>query len=78
MFMLAGCDDLIEIDAPNDQLVSQKVFQDTSSINSAVLGMYTKVANPERTQGGLGTTTTLFNGLLGDEIRPFNAFLYTE
>ncbi|MDD7884559.1 RagB/SusD family nutrient uptake outer membrane protein [Flavivirga sp. 57AJ16] len=77
-FSLISCEDLIEIDIPNNQLVTASVFQDTATVNSAVLGMYAKVANPDGTQGGLGTIAAMFNGMSADEIHHFYTFLYGE
>ncbi|WP_245777053.1 hypothetical protein [Sinomicrobium oceani] len=73
-----SCEDLIEIDTPHNQLVTDNVFKDTTTIHAAVLGMYAKMANPDGTQGGLGTNATMFNGMSADEIHHFYSFLYGE
>jgi hypothetical protein len=70
---LTGCNKLIQIGAPQNQLVTSSVFADTLTVESAVLGLYSKVAN-----GGpgtdMGTSTSLYNGLSADEGYYFPAF----
>jgi starch-binding outer membrane protein, SusD/RagB family len=63
---LTGCNKLIEIGAPLNQLVTSSVFSDTATAESAVLGMYSMVANG---LGGvdMGTATSMFNGMSSDE-----------
>jgi hypothetical protein len=63
---LTGCNKLIQIGAPQNQLVTGSVFSDTSTVESAVLGLYSKVANGGPGQD-MGTSTSLYNGLSADE-----------
>ncbi|HEY4208443.1 MAG TPA: RagB/SusD family nutrient uptake outer membrane protein, partial [Puia sp.] len=63
---LTGCNKLIEIGVPKDQLASNSIFTDTSTAEAAVAGMYSIFANGNP---GLntGTATTLYNMLSADE-----------
>jgi starch-binding outer membrane protein, SusD/RagB family len=70
---LTGCNKLIEIGAPQNQLVTSSVFTDTATAESAVLGMYTKLANPSPGTD-MGTSTSLYNGLSADEGYYFPTF----
>src|ERR1700722_16610052 len=63
---LTGCNKFIEIGATQNQLVTSSVFADTAPAESAVLGMYSKVANGFPGTD-MGTATTLFNGMSSDE-----------
>ena len=69
---LTGCNKLIEIGAPQNQLVTSSVFADTATAEAAVLGMYSKVANGFPGTD-MGTATTLFNGMSSDE----GQYIYT-
>ena len=63
---LTGCNKLIEIGPPQNQLVTGSVFTDTTTAESAILGLYSKLANGGPGQD-MGTATSLFNGLSADE-----------
>lgn len=65
--LLTACNKMIEIGPPKDQLASSSVFLDTATANAAVLGMYSKVANPWLSPSDLGTMTSMFNCLSADE-----------
>jgi hypothetical protein len=64
--ILTGCNKLIEIGTPKNQLVTESVFKDTISVEAAVIGMYSKLAN-YNPGTDIGTATSLFNGLSADE-----------
>ena len=71
---LTGCKKLIEIGAPQNQLVTSSVFTDTVTVEAAVLGMYTKAAN-YNPGTDFGTATTLYNGMSSDEGYYFPTYL---
>jgi starch-binding outer membrane protein, SusD/RagB family len=71
---ITGCNKLIEIGAPQNQLVTSSVFSDTVTVESAVLGMYSKVANGYPAMD-MGTATTLYNGMSSDEGYYFQTYL---
>jgi len=74
---LTSCNKLIEIGTPQNQLVTASVFNDTATVESAVLGLYSKLAN-----GGsgtdMGTATTLFDALSADEGYHFSYTFYND
>ncbi len=63
---LTGCKKLIEISAPENQLVTSSVFTDSMTAEAAVDGMYSKAANGYP-QSDMGTATTFYNALSADE-----------
>jgi hypothetical protein len=74
---LLGCNKLIQIGAPQNQLVTGSVFSDSITVESAVLGLYSKVANGFPGTD-MGTATTLFNGLSADEGYHFAYTFYND
>lgn len=61
-----ACNKLIEIGAPQNQLVTGSVFKDTATVEAAMLGMYSKLAN-FNSGTDVGTATSMYNGLSADE-----------
>lgn len=74
---LAGCNKMISIGTPQNQLVSGAVFTDTVTAEAAVLGVYSRVANPI-IGSDIGTVTSLYNGLSADEGTYFTQGLYDQ
>jgi hypothetical protein len=74
---LTSCNKLIEVGTPQNQLVTASVFNDTITVESAVRGLYSKVAN-----GGpgtdMGTATSLFDALSADEGYHFSYTFYND
>ncbi|OQP56392.1 RagB/SusD family nutrient uptake outer membrane protein [Niastella populi] len=75
--VFTACNKLIGIGAPKNQLVTESVFKDTISIEAAVLGMYSKLAN-YNPGTDVGTATSLFNGLSADEGYYFPGTFYDD
>ncbi len=71
---LLGCNKLITIGAPQDQLVTSSVFTDTVTVEAVVLGMYSKLAN-YNPGTDMGTATTLYNAMSSDEGYYFQTYL---
>jgi len=76
-FVLVGCNKLIETGTPENQLVTANVYKDTITMEAAMLGLYSKIAN---FNGALdaGTATSLFNGLSADEGYYYPGSFYDE
>jgi starch-binding outer membrane protein, SusD/RagB family len=74
---LTGCNKLIEIGTPENQLVTANVYKDTITMEAAMLGLYSKIAN-FNTALDVGTATSLFNGLSADEGYYYPAAIYDE
>lgn len=69
LILLAGfshsCDNYVEVELPNSQLTGSMVFEDITTANAAIAGLYAKL----RTNGMLagGTGMTYYLGLYADE-----------
>ncbi|MBS1605473.1 MAG: RagB/SusD family nutrient uptake outer membrane protein [Bacteroidetes bacterium] len=74
---LSGCNKLIEIGTPRNQLVTASVFTDTVTVESAVLGLYSKLANGSPGMDP-GTATSLYNGLSADEGYHYSFTFYDD
>jgi len=74
---LSGCNKMISIGTPRNQLVSEAVFTDTATAEAAVLGVYSRVAN-SIIGSDIGTATSLYNGLSADEGTYFTQGLYDQ
>ncbi|SIT16184.1 RagB/SusD family nutrient uptake outer membrane protein [Chryseobacterium gambrini] len=62
-----SCEKFIEIDNPIDQLTTDEVFSDSSTVESAILGLYVQQIT-SGTSGFLNGSVTLYPGLSSDEI----------
>ncbi|PZU07187.1 MULTISPECIES: RagB/SusD family nutrient uptake outer membrane protein [Sphingobacterium] len=80
---LVSCDKFIEIDNPIDQLTTDEVFSDSSTVESAILGLYVQQIT-SGTSGFLNGNVTVYPGLSSDEIyntsasASFDPFLNNE
>ena len=78
-----SCEKFIEIDNPIDQLTTDEVFSDSSTVESAILGLYVQQIT-SGTSGFLNGSVTLYPGLSSDEIyntstsASFDPFLNNE
>jgi starch-binding outer membrane protein, SusD/RagB family len=66
LLAITSCKKLIEIGPPVDQLASNSVFLDTIAADAALVGMYSKVANPFP-GNDIGSGSTMFNSMSADE-----------
>lgn len=65
-FSFCSCKKFVEIEAPNNQVISTTVFSDEKTANSAVIGIYSQMMSSAQffTNGGM----SIFPGLSADEI----------
>lgn len=61
-----GCSDFVEVDAPKNILVSETVFNDPATVESALANIYFKIREEGMVSGNLGLTTSL--GIYSDEL----------
>ena len=61
-----GCSDFVEVDAPNNLLISKTVFNDPSTVKSALANGYFGIREQGMLSGNLGLTTGL--GMYTDEL----------
>lgn len=80
---LVSCEKFIEIDNPIDKLTTEEVFSDSSTVESAILGLYVQQITSS-TSGFLNGNVTVYPGLSSDEIyntsasASFDPFLNNE
>lgn len=71
MISVASCKKIVEIDFPIDTITTEQVFTDSINTSSAVLGMYSTLANTGM-QHKIGSgQATVLGGLSADEIKAF-------
>ncbi len=63
-----GCRKLVKIDLPETQIVTEAVFQNSSSATSAQTSIYSQMGND-----GLSYYTSFYTGLSGDEFKNYSA-----
>ncbi|MBC7000471.1 RagB/SusD family nutrient uptake outer membrane protein [Cytophaga sp. FL35] len=63
---LCCCTDFVEIDAPKNTLVSETVFQDAATVESALANLYYNLREGGMTSGTYGMTTVM--GIYTDEL----------
>lgn len=68
-FILTSCEDYLEIEAPEDKMISETVFSDTGTAVSAMQGIYNQLASVFFSSGGPDSVTVLA-GLSADELTP--------
>lgn len=61
--LICACQGFVEVDTVKDQLFSNQVFNDESSANSAILGIY------QSTKGALVSTTDAFSSLSANDLQ---------
>jgi hypothetical protein len=65
-FLGSGCKKFIELDPPNDQLISSTVFVNNETANAAVLGVYSSMIS--HANGANSFLLGFLTGLYGDEL----------
>lgn len=63
---LSGCSEFVEADPPKNILVSETVFNDPATVESALANIYYKLREEGMVSGNLGLTTLM--GIYGDEM----------
>lgn len=63
LLICQSCDEFVTIEPPKNQLVTTTVFSSDITANSAVVGIYSKMAENQ----GLFTTSAIYCGLYADE-----------
>lgn len=61
-----GCSDFVEVGAPKNLLISETVFNDPATVESALANIYFKMREEGIVSGNLGLTTSL--GIYSDEL----------
>lgn len=64
---VAACEDFLEIDLPNNRMMSETVFNDEGSAESAVQGVYNQLSQAYFAAGGVKSVTVLA-GLSADNL----------
>lgn len=65
VFFCISCKDLVSVDVPKERLISASVFENSTTANAAVMGIYTRFnINP-----GLPFQLALYTGLYSDELK---------
>lgn len=66
VFVLVSCSDFMEVDAPKNILISETVFNDVSTVESALANIYYQMREQGLVSGNFGITTAL--GIYSDEL----------
>lgn len=66
--IISGCSDFLEVDPPNNEIVSSTVFVDDATATAAVNALYSKMTNTGFADGGIRSITVL-KGLSSDELQ---------
>lgn len=66
MFAMSSCDRFVEVALPDSQLTAVAVFDNMTTANAAMAGLYTKLRTNGMLKGGSGTSANL--GLYTDEL----------
>jgi hypothetical protein len=66
VLILASCSDFLEVDTPKNMVISETVFKDASTIESALANIYYQMREQGLVSGNLGMTTAL--GIYSDEL----------
>jgi len=61
-----SCSDFVEVDAPKNILISETVFNDPATVESALANIYFKIREEGMVSGNLGLTTSM--GIYSDEL----------
>ncbi|SFB80233.1 Starch-binding associating with outer membrane [Flagellimonas taeanensis] len=72
--LVTSCDDFVEIDPPNDQLTGVVVFDDATTVNAALIHIYTGLRDQALVNGGLSGISFLL-GLYTDELDLYSTTL---
>lgn len=66
LLSMSSCSDFVEVDAPKNILISETVFKDPATVESALANIYYRMREESMVSGNLGMTTTL--GIYSDEL----------
>lgn len=64
--LLFGCSDFVEVDSPKNILISETVFNDPATVESALANIFHKLREQGMVSGNLGLTTLM--GIYSDEL----------
>ncbi|WP_418502093.1 RagB/SusD family nutrient uptake outer membrane protein [Flagellimonas sp.] len=64
--LLVGCSDFVEVDPPRNTLISETVFDDASTVESAMANLYFEMREQGMVSGSFGLTPAL--GIYADEL----------
>lgn len=73
-----SCEDFVEIEAPETDIVSETVFQSNATATSAVLHLYTEMNTSSDFAGGGSSSISLLQGLSADELTTLTSSVGTE
>ncbi len=68
LLILSSCEDIIEVDVPNDRITSASVFDNDNTAESAVRGIYNQLFNTPFSSGFQNSVTVL-SGLSADNLQ---------
>ena len=71
LFVTLSCEDFVEIDTPNFQIVSDEVFSDDQTAIASVNGIYSELMRAEFSNGWEHSVTVL-GGMSADIIQPIS------
>ena len=69
--LLTSCEDFVDIDPPNTEIIRQDVFERNQTAIDAVKGIYYEMINGGWASGGFGSVTYL-TGFLADELDSYS------
>lgn len=67
-FIQVACEDFVEVDVPDNKIVSETVFGSDETANSALVGIYNELFKSDFSNGGF-RSITLLGGLAADNLR---------
>lgn len=70
--LLTSCEDFLEIEAPDNKITSEVVFNNDETALSAMTGIYNQLFNSPFSSGGLSSITVL-TGLSADALAPIRS-----
>ena len=76
LLLLYGCDDFVDTDQPNSQLVAPAVFEDAATATAAVTDIYAQMRENGMLTGRIGGLSSLL-GAYSDELVSYESGLYT-
>lgn len=72
LMILSGCEDLVEVDYPSNQLGTIQVFEDVQIANSALAGLYADLRDQSIITGGSYYGTNALSGSYTDDLDCYN------
>jgi hypothetical protein len=74
--VIFGCDNFVEIDQPNSQLITEAVFRDAATANAAMTDIYAQMREQGLISGNISGLSCLL-GTYADELTSYENGIYT-